>query len=208
MSKWFELSTEQGNRIEVAEQLGEEGLLPFKGKDETATAFWERVEKAGLLQKALDLFDELAKKEAEEARVRRETKKMFAERIEREGRQAEVEEKRQELMESGLPLRDIHQLLVLSFQPLDGSETQAWTTPNPWEAGRLCRKKEEQERLLRQEDPDGYHDKASDDSWRLECLKWRREERVALVNARRRAWTLKGAAAAAAQATGQKKAKG
>jgi hypothetical protein len=189
---WYEFSTEQGNRIRVAKQLEKEGLLSFKDKDETATAFWERVEEAGLLQKALDFHDELAKKDAAEARVRRETKKMFAARIQREGRQAKVEEKRKELMESGLPLRDIHQLLVLSFQPLDGSETQAWTTPNPWEAGRLCRKKEEQERLLRQEDPDGYQDsKASNDSWRLECLKWRREERNALVNARRRALELK-----------------
>jgi len=60
VSKWFELSTEQANRISVAEELEKEGLPPFKDKDETATAFWARVEQAGLLHKALELYDEFA----------------------------------------------------------------------------------------------------------------------------------------------------
>jgi hypothetical protein len=125
MAKWYELSAVQGFRRSVAEYLEEEGLLPSKNKNETAAAFWGRVEKAGLLVKALDLYDEFADQDVEWNHARRETKKDFAERTEREGRQAEVESARNELLELGYSLREIQKKLVHHFQPLDGERQQA-----------------------------------------------------------------------------------
>jgi len=172
------------------------------------------VEKAGHLVEAIDLYDKLAGQHADSVHRPRETKMMFAERIQREGRQAEVERARSELSASGLSLREIHVKLVYGFQPLDGSDRRPWETPDPWKAGRLFRKKEDQDRAVPK------RDEWEERKWRLDCAKWRREERVALANARRRARELKAAAAeearlaeakakeAAAQAKGQKKAKG
>jgi len=93
------------------------------------------------------------------------------------------------------------------FQPLDGSWTRPWTTPNPWENGRLFRKKGDQEKLQaeieRGEESswcpksrwhyewDQMHKEkrrvSSNAKYRMDCAEWRREERVALANARRRA---------------------
>src|SRR6266851_2300235 len=143
MAKWYELSKVRGLRSLVEELL--KGLPPSQEKNESATAFWARVEKAGLLIEALDLYGEFAADDAE--RTPRERKKVFAERVEREGRQAEVERARHELLELGYSLREIHVKLVERFQPMDGSHTRAWTTPDPWEAGRLFRKKADQVRL-------------------------------------------------------------
>src|SRR5438128_1216538 len=110
MSKWYELSAVAGLRVSVGGFLEEEhDLPPSKDKNETAAAFWERVEKAGLLEEAVDLYDIWAEMDAEDARTPRETKRMFADRIEREGRQAKVEEARSELMEEGYSLREIHE---------------------------------------------------------------------------------------------------
>src|SRR5215471_19175068 len=131
MAKWFELSLEKGLRDSVAECFVEDKRLP-PSKNETAAAFWERVEKAGLLEEALDLYDELAYQYAQRIHTPRETKKAFADRIEREGRQAEVEDARNDLMEDGYSLREIHEKLVRHFQPRDGTKTRPWTTPNPW----------------------------------------------------------------------------
>jgi hypothetical protein len=83
-----------------------------KGRGETAEAFWERVERAGLLSKALALYDRLAEAYAAQARVRRETKRAFMERVEREGRRAEAERLRAELLASGLSQREAQEELV------------------------------------------------------------------------------------------------
>lgn len=102
-------------------------------------------------------------------------------------------------MEDGYSLREIHEKLVWKFQPLDKKWTRPWTTPDPWEKGRLFRKKEDQKRLLAEaasEDEDDDYVDDEDVSWRVGCAKWRREERVALANARRRARELKAAAEA------------
>src|SRR5262245_61836488 len=142
MAKWYELSEVKGIRCRVEENL--KGLPPSKDKNETAAAFWARLEQAGLLVKALELYDELAEDRGEWVHRPRETKKAFAERIEREGRQADVERVRSKLLAEGRTLREIHTYLVNRFQPLDGSRTRPWETPDPWEAGRLFRKKEDQ----------------------------------------------------------------
>src|SRR5439155_27248578 len=191
MTKWYERSTAKFLRLQVKEHL--KNLPPSKDKDETATAFWARVEKAGCLIEALDLYDEFAAGDAEWVHTRRETKKDFAERIEREGRQAEVKRVRNELLASGLSQREIQEQLVYRFPPLDGSRTRPWETPDPWKAGRLFRKKEDQDNLLAQANwDDDEDDEASEANWRVECAKWRQEERDALANARDRARELKG----------------
>src|SRR6266478_4831055 len=193
MGKWYEWSTVKALRCQVAEFL--ENLPPSKDKDETATAFWARVEKASRLVEALELYDEFAARDAEWVHTRRETKKAFAERIEREGRQTKVERARNELLASRLSQRKIQEQLVDRFQPLDGSHTRPWKTPDPWEAGRLFRKKADQVELLELADPEEDEDdkEVAEAEWRVECAKWRREERVALANARRRARELEAA---------------
>jgi len=240
MAKWYELSTVKWLRCLVAKDLERQGVLPpSKDKDETAAAFWARVEQAGRLVEALDLYDQFAKQDAAWVHTRRETKKDFADRIEREGRKVEVEAARKELSEEGRSLREIHEKLVRQFQPQDGSKTRPWTTPNPWERGRLFRKKQDQNRFVAE--IEGYDESdycpknrwryeweqmhrekrlvSSSAKWLMDCAKWRREERVALANARRRARELAEAAAeearlaeakakeAAPQAKSQKKAK-
>ena len=90
--KWFELSTIKGHRGGVEDCLVERNKLrPSTDKNESAAPFWARVEQAGLLVEALDLYDEFAEQDADWVHSPRETKKKFAERIEREGRQTEVE---------------------------------------------------------------------------------------------------------------------
>ena len=193
MTKWYERSTAKFLRLQVKEHL--KNLPPSKDKDETATAFWARVEKAGCLIEAVDLYDEFAAEDAEWVHTRRETKRDFAERIEREGRQAEVERDRKKLSASGLSLREIQKQLVDRFPPLDRSRTRPWQTPDPWKAGRLFRNKKDQDRLLAEaasdEDEDDDYEDGENASWLVECAKWRREERVALANARERARELK-----------------
>jgi hypothetical protein len=78
-----------------------------------------------------------------------------------------------------------------------------WPTPDPWQAGRLFRKKADQDELLdlagEYEDEE---DKETDQAIRrLECAQWRRAERIALADARRRARTLAGAKTEGATAT-------
>jgi hypothetical protein len=90
-------------RNEVEERLK---LLPYRypgySHRESPTEFWQRVEQSGQLLKALALFDQLAAEERRKAQVPRETKKMFTDRVEREGRRDEVERVRAELLASGL----------------------------------------------------------------------------------------------------------
>jgi hypothetical protein len=152
--------------------------------------FWERMEWGGRLVQALALYDEIAQKRATEKPVRRETKGMFAERIEREGRQTEVEKARSELLASGLSNREVQRELVKRFQPLEQIETRAWETPDPWARGRLFQKKADFKRLLSQARPRQEDPSANKAWWRIRCAEIRSEERSALAYARRRARAL------------------
>ena len=176
-------------RVRVAEQLPT--LPACKGTDETPAEFWSRVERAGLLHKALALYDEVA---AARRQIRRETKKQFDQRIEREGRRAEVKRARRELLASGLTNRETQAELVDRFQPRDGTKTRAWETPDPWQQGRLFKKKKDQQEVLEQIECDEDEDEdygVTEAENRLHWAERRREERQALAGARRRAWALK-----------------
>jgi hypothetical protein len=70
------------------------------------------------------------------ATAKRETKQQFWSRVESEGRLEVTEALRVELANSGMSKREIQAMLVARFQPLDGTETRAWPTPNSWENGR------------------------------------------------------------------------
>jgi hypothetical protein len=199
MSKWYEHSDVYEVRSAVQQRL----RLPAvkNGGNEPATDFWARVERAGLLIQALALYDQLAAQRAAQRQVWRETKEQFAQRVQREGRQAQAERLRAELLASGLSQRQAQVELVERLQPLDGSATRAWETPDPWEAGRLFRRKADQNGLLARarryedEDEDDEDQEVDEGLWRLECARRRRAERLALAAARRRAQALKAAAA-------------
>jgi hypothetical protein len=176
-------------RARVAEQLPK--LPACKGTDETPAEFWARAERAGLLEEALAFYDEIA---AGRRQTRRETKKQFDQRMERERRHAEVERVRAELLASGLTNRETQAELVNRFQPGDGTKTRAWETPDPWRQGRLFKKKKDQQWVLKQIECD--EDEEEDDGVteaenRLHWAECRRDERQALADARRRAWALK-----------------
>jgi hypothetical protein len=195
----------------VEKRLG--GLPRYKGRPsygdapETAEHFWARVERAGLLVKAPTLYDQRAAQCAARQAVPRETKEQFAQRVEREGRRDEAERLRAELLESGLSQRAAQEELIRRLQPLDGGQTRAWETPDPWLAGRLFRRKDDQRRFLNlakekdeyfrvQDDEDDRDDEGAAAIRRIKWARERREERQALAAARRRAHALKGAAPA------------
>lgn len=193
MSKWYAWSDINWLREMVREELELAEL-----EHETAPAFWARVEKAGLLIEAVELYDELA---AERQGMRRERKHEFEARVEREGRREEAERLRAELVATGMSQREIQEKLVARLQPLDGTRTRAWSTPDPWEAGRLFRTKKAQEQALALADDDDDTDvEAEEAQMRIQCAKWRQEERQALRAARRRAHELKAKQAGAEQA--------
>jgi hypothetical protein len=169
------------------------------GKQETPTEFWSRVERAGLLTDALALFDQQAAEQAAWAHTRRETKPQFLKRVQEEGREADLERLRAELQASGLPEREVQEKLVARLQPLDGSKTRAWPTPNPWNEGRLCLKKEDQKRLLALAKghkwgmrTDGVE--VAEAKRQIRWARHRLEERRALIAARQRAKAQKVAA--------------
>ena len=174
-------------RCEVQAELN---LPAVKG--EGAKEFWSRVEKAGLLVEALDLYDEWADVRADCAKMPRETKQEFAQRIKREGRWKKAELIRKELLASGLSQREAQAELVHRMQPLDGREARAWKTPDPWEAGRLFRKKADQDLVLRQAYEAHSDEEVAED--RLNWARFRQRERQALLDARRRARDLKASA--------------
>src|SRR6516165_3257493 len=87
-------------------------LPASKSKDESPEQFWSRVEQAGLLIKALALYDEIAAARLEWRHTWRETKKQFDQRMESEGRQAEAERVRAKLLASGLTRREAQVKLV------------------------------------------------------------------------------------------------
>ena len=168
-------------------------LPPNSNKKETASSFWSRVSQAGLLLEALARYDELAAELTAWKHTRRETKKAFDQRIEREGRQAEAERVRAELVASGLNGREAQAELVQRLQPLDGRKTRAWETPDPWLAGRLFRNKADQQNVLTKA---GSKEAEDDNEYvvareRFYWAKLRREERQALADARHRARALK-----------------
>jgi hypothetical protein len=181
---------------EVAEIRGlVEAKLPKlparKPTDETPAEFWARAERAGLLREALALYDAIA---AARRQTRRETKKQFDQRIEREGRHAEGERARAELLASGLTNRETQAELVNRFQPRDGTMTRAWETPDLWRQGRLFKKKKDQQQVLEQIERDENEDEDDEVSEAENRLHWaerRRDERQALADARRRAWAMK-----------------
>jgi hypothetical protein len=176
-------------RARVEDQLPK--LPACKGTDETPAEFWARAERAGLLEEALALYDKIA---AERRQTRRETKKQFDQRIEHERRHAEVERVRAELLASGLTNRETQVELVNRFQPRDGTKTRAWETPDPWQQGRLFKKKTDQQKVLEQverDEDEDEDDEVTEAENRLQWAERRREERQALADARRRAWAMK-----------------
>jgi hypothetical protein len=186
MTKQYEFGDIRLIREDVKEQLN---LSPASEKDEdeeTPFAFWQRVKKAGLLSEALTLFDEISAAYAAAVPIRRETRAQFAERIEREGRKAEVARMRAKLLASGYSEREAQVKLVDRFQPLDGSETQAWATPDPWEKGRLFQKKADHERLLAESKTkkELVEYKQREAERRIQFAEMRQRERSALAYAR------------------------
>jgi hypothetical protein len=67
---------------------------------------------------------------------RRERKQEFWARVEQEGRREQAQAAWKALLASGLDSRQAQEELVVRFQPLDGSRTRAWPTPNSWQKGR------------------------------------------------------------------------
>jgi hypothetical protein len=171
-------------RWEIDEELDLPPFRPvFRGQEETPAQFWERVAGAGLLVEALALYDELVAERKAWAQTTKETKKQFVQRIEREGRTAEMERVRAELLASGLTTREVQEELVEKFQPRDGSRTRSWPTPDPWRNGRLFQKKAYQDEVLAQVDEDKYGEEAVT-MRRVWNAKERMAERCALAVAR------------------------
>src|SRR5262245_23821179 len=70
------------------------------------------------------------------AALRRESKNQFWQRIKKERRLAEVRAAESELLRRGLTRRQVQERLVALFQPVDGTPTRAWPTPDSWQCGR------------------------------------------------------------------------
>jgi hypothetical protein len=183
-------------RLEVGERLALQPSGRFRGREdlEPPAYFWERVEASEQLLQALALFDKLEAEERRKARVPRETKRTFTERVQREQRLEEVERVRAELLASGLGDREAQEQLVARFQPLDGTTTRAWPTPNSWNSERLFRNKEVETELLRLAKDTEDDPKVEQAKERVEAAQSRQRERVALAAARRRALVLKARA--------------
>jgi hypothetical protein len=186
-------------RYEVQRRLQLPG--PKGPDDPPAKEFWARAEQQGRLAEALALYDKIAAGWAAWSRVPRETKSQFLERVEREGRRVEAERVLAELLTSGLSQREAQEQLVERFQPLDGTQARAWQTPDPWEGGRLFRRKADQDKLVAQADgEDADEVEQNEVENRVWWARLRQEERQALAEARRRARDLKAASPAAASA--------
>jgi hypothetical protein len=178
-------------RKEVVERLKLPPGPLAQYEDERPTSFWERVEELGLLVQALEVYDQLAADAAEERGLKRETKKEFQARMECEGRLEEAERLRAELVASGLSQREVQEELVERLQPLDGARTRPWSTPDPWECGRLFRKKAFQIEMRSMAADDDEPSDAELARFEIEQARWRQEERQALRAARRRAYQFK-----------------
>jgi hypothetical protein len=165
--------------------------VEVEGKAEAPTAFWSRMERAGVLPEAIGLYDQLAVEQRSRSQTRRETKLEFDQRIKNEGREGEAERLRGDLAAQGLSGRELQDRLVEALQPVSGDATRAWQTPNPWNAGRLFRKKADQDRLLALKG--SLPTKEDLDRNRLRCAQHRLAERQALLAARQRVQALKAA---------------
>ena len=91
----------------------------------------------------------------------------------------------------GLSQREIQEELVLHLQPMDGTKTRAWVTPDPWECGRMFRTKERQNELLDLVVDWDHKDEVEWAQSKIERARRRQEERQALRAARRRAYELR-----------------
>src|SRR5262249_7926554 len=80
-----------------------------QGPHEAPTSFWSRMEAAGLLGEAVDLYDKLVVEQR--TRPRQETKQEFKQRVEKEGRQDEAKRLRAELLAHGLSQREAQEKL-------------------------------------------------------------------------------------------------
>jgi len=193
MAKWYERNPIYDLRCAVGKGI----QLPVRTSRhplgaEKAMEFWARVEKNGRLVEAVALYDRLEAEAKAWAKVPRETKQQFAQRIEREGRQAEAESVRAELLASGLSEREAQVELVARLQPLDGSKTRAWETPDPWQAGRLFRKEADGDKWSALADGVKEEDRKRHEARnRVWAARYRRDERVALAAARKQARALK-----------------
>ena len=73
--------------------------------------------------------------------MKRETKDQVRARLQAEGRLPQAEAALAELKASGLSSRQAQEELVKRFQPLDGTPSRAWPTPNSWDRGREAGRK-------------------------------------------------------------------
>jgi len=70
------------------------------------------------------------------AGVKRESKGQFWQRIQQEGCLAEAQAVEADLLLQRLSRRHVQKVLVSRFQPVDGTLTRAWPTPDSWKCGR------------------------------------------------------------------------
>ena len=201
------------NELYIRRVVAQRLKLPLH-QPETPAEWWTAVERGGRLLDALALYDRIDAERAARRRVRRETKKQFAERIDREGRRSEAEQLRADLLSSGLSQREAQIELVARLQPLDGSTTRAWPTPNPWQTSRLFLRRVTENWLYAQAAEEEYYE-ADDDEYcdpeeaenRIKWAKRRLEERRALSSVRWRARLLREQAAQETKARAQEAAK-
>jgi len=74
-------------------------------------------------------------------RVTRENRSAFWDRMRQEGRCEQAASAYADLLSTGMLKRQAQATLVARFQPLDGSRTRAWDTPDSWACGRTDWKK-------------------------------------------------------------------
>src|SRR5437016_12854276 len=73
--------------------------------------------------------------------TKRESKGQFWQRVQQEGRLAKAQQAEAALLHGGLSRRIVQFLLVANFQPVDGTPTRAWPTPDSWKCGRRYARK-------------------------------------------------------------------
>src|SRR5262249_34371112 len=81
-------------------------------RHEPPSNFWTRMEQAGKLCEAVELYKELEIERKTRAHTQRETIGEFQQRIKKERRLKEAERLRIELLEQGLSLREVQEKLV------------------------------------------------------------------------------------------------
>jgi hypothetical protein len=84
--------------------------------------------------------------------------------------------------------------LIKRFQPKDGTKAKAWETSDPWERGRLLKKKADQQQvweLIERDKDKDEEETVTEAENRWSWAERRRDERQALADARLRAWAMK-----------------